>query len=592
MPETVMAALAATARAHPGRIAFARKEAGAWRETTFAAYHSLVRRTARGLMALGARDGRNVVILSANRPEWLLASLGAAAAGSVAAGLYTTSAPQQCEYIAHHCEAVVAVVENEAHLRTFLAFRDRLPHLQAIVLIEGRSTADGVSSWDDMLRRGDEVAESELDERIAALDSSRCASLIYTSGTTGPPKAVMISHESLLWVSRTIARVVGIGPEDGGLCYLPLSHVAEQTLSLFGPVANGFATYFAESLEKVPETLREVRPSFFFGVPRVWEKMQAAIEARIAGSSPLRRRLLAWAREQGLRAGYADQRGEKRPFLHPLARALVFSGLRRRMGLDRARLCVVSAAPIAKDTLDFFLSLGIPVLEAYGMSECAGATTLSLPNAYRTGRAGRAMPGTEVRIADDGEILIRGPHVFLGYLKDEEATRAALDPDGSLHSGDVGELDADGYLHVTDRKKELIVTSGGKKTGPAVLESHLKHLPAVAQAVVVGDGRNYLAALFTLDPLRVGTVAAEAGSAARDVAAASVCPAFQAHLGRALTVANTHFARFETIKRFAVLSTEFSVDGGELTPTLKLKRRVIYEKYAAEIERLYLPGRS
>ena len=293
MPETVMAALAATARAHPGRIAFARKEAGAWRETTFAAYHSLVRRTARGLMALGAGDGRNVVILSANRPEWLLASLGAAAAGSVAAGLYTTSAPQQCEYIAHHCEAVVAVVENEAHLRTFLAFRDRLPHLQAIVLIEGRSTANGVSSWDDMLRRGDEVAESELDERIAALDSSRCASLIYTSGTTGPPKAVMISHESLLWVSRTIARVVGIGPEDRGLCYLPLSHVAEQTLSLFGPVANGLRDLLCgKPREGARDPARGAPFLLLRGASRVGEDAGRDRGADRGIASPLRRRLL------------------------------------------------------------------------------------------------------------------------------------------------------------------------------------------------------------------------------------------------------------------------------------------------------------
>jgi long-subunit acyl-CoA synthetase (AMP-forming) len=265
----------------------------------------------------------------------------------------------------------------------------------------------------------------------------------------------------------------------------------------------------------------------------------------------------------------------------------VFAKLRRRLGLDRARICLVSAAPVAKDTLDFFLSLGVPILEIYGMSECTGPATLSLPGAYRTGRAGRALPGAELRIADDGEILIRGPHVFLGYFKDAESTGTALDAEGWLHSGDVGELDADGYLKVTDRKKELLVTSGGKKTGPAVLENHLKRLPAVAQAVVVGDGRNYLAALFTLDPLRVGAAAAEAGSPARDVAAAAGCPAFRAHLERALDTANARFARFETIKRFAVLATEFTVDGGELTPTLKLKRRVIYEKYAAEIDRLY-----
>jgi long-subunit acyl-CoA synthetase (AMP-forming) len=242
---------------------------------------------------------------------------------------------------------------------------------------------------------------------------------------------------------------------------------------------------------------------------------------------------------------------------------------------------------VSRHTLDFFLGLGIPLLEVYGMSECTGPTTVSLPGAYRTGTVGRAVPGSEIRIAEDGEILIKGPHVYLGYFKDEAATRAALDADGFLHSGDVGVLDDAGYLTVTDRKKELLVTSGGKKTGPALLEARLKQLPGVAQAVVVGEGRNYLSALFTLDPLRVEEVAREAGSPARDAAQAAACPLFRAYLQRALATANAHFARFETIKRFALLPHDFSVEGGELTPTLKLRRRVIYDKYAAEIERLY-----
>jgi len=432
------------------------------------------------------------------------------------------------------------------------------------------------------------VDDASLDARIAALDPETCASLIYTSGTTGPPKAVMISHRNILWVARVVVRMLGVVAEDRGLCYLPLSHVAEQNLSLFGPLIAGSATFFAESLEKVPENLREVRPSFFFGVPRVWEKMQAALGAGIAATGTGRRRLVEWARRQGLREGYAAQRGQGRRSLgRALARRLVFSKLRRRLGLDRARICLVSAAPVTRETLEFFLSLDIPVLELYGMSECTGPATVSLPAAYRTGWAGRALPGSEVRIAEDGEVLIRGPHVFLGYFKDDEATRAARDEDGWLHSGDVGEIDTDGYLKVTDRKKELLVTSGGKKTGPAILESRLKQLPAVAQAVVVGDGRHYLAALLTLDPLRVAAAAAEAGSPARDVGSASTCPLFRGHLERALEGANAHFARFETIRRFSVLSSEFSVDGGELTPTLKLKRRVIYKKYEAEIERLY-----
>ena len=588
MADTVIAALEAAARTHAARTAYARKQAGVWRETRWAEYEELVRSTARGLMALGVGPGRNVAILSSNRPEWFLASLGAIATGGVPAGIYTTSSPEQCEYIAHHCEAAVVVVENPGHLETLLACRERLPHLRAIVLLDGVSTAEGVVGWDELRRRGEAVDKGALDARLTALDPEACASLIYTSGTTGPPKAVMISHRNILWVARVVVRMLEVVPEDRGLCYLPLSHVAEQNLSLFGPVVAGCATYFAESVERVPDNLREVRPSLFFGVPRVWEKMQAALTAGIASARPGRRRLLEWARRLGLRAGYAAERGERTPLGMVFARALVFSKLRRRLGLDRTRICLVSAAPVARETLEFFLSLDIPVLEIYGMSECTGPATVSLSDHHRTGWAGRALPDSEVRIAEgDGEVLIRGPHVFLGYFKDEEATRAARDDEGWLHSGDVGEMDGDGYLRVTDRKKELLVTSGGKKTGPAVLESRLKQLPGVAQAVVVGDGRNYLAALLTLDPLRVAAAAAEAGSPALDVSSAAVCPVFRGHLERALEGANAHFARFETIKRFSVLSSEWSVDGGELTPTLKLKRRVIYKKYEAEIERLY-----
>ncbi len=583
----MIAALEASARHHAARPAYAHKHGGSWRETNFQEYYAQVRRVARGLMSLGVGPTGNVAILSGNRPEWFLACLGTVAAGGVPTGIYVTSAPEQAEYIARHCQAAVVVVENQAHLATFLGFKHRLPGLRAIILLEGQVEGDGVVSWNELLARAGDVDEAELDARIAGLDPGGCASLIYTSGTTGPPKAVMVSHRNILFVARTVVQALGVSAGDRGLCYLPLSHVAEQSLSLFGPIVAGFATCFAESLEKVPENLREVRPSLFFGVPRVWEKMQAAISAGLAAASPWRRAAFSWARARGFRGASARLAGRTPSPGFFLARALALSKVRRRLGLDRARLCLVSAAPVTRDTLDFFLGLDIPLMEVYGMSECSGPATVSLPGACRPGRAGRALEGTEVHIAEDGEVLIRGPHVFLGYFRDEEATRATLDDEGFLHSGDIGELDEAGYLKITDRKKELLVTSGGKKTGPAVLESRLKQLPAVAQAVVVGDGRHYLAALFTLDPLQVAAVAATAGSPARDVHAAATCPVFRTHLEAALASANLQFARFETVKRFVVLPVEFTVGGGELTPTLKLKRRVIYEKYAAEIERLY-----
>ena len=301
----------------------------------------------------------------------------------------------------------------------------------------------------------------------------------------------------------------------------------------------------------------------------------------------MRRRIAAWARRQGLAGGYAHQSGRRPPLGYGLARRLVFSKVRRKLGLDRARICACSAAPVTLDTLEFFLSLGIPIFEIYGMSEVTGPGTLCGPDRYRTGRAGFAIPGTELEIAADGEILMRGPHVFLGYYKDPEATAETLDADGWVHSGDIGELDADGFLKVTDRKKELIITSGGKNIAPAPIEARLRSIPAVAQAVVIGDGHNYLTALLTLDAERLPAEAEAAGSSAGDLEAAAVCPEIRDRIERQVEEVNRELAGVETIKRFSILPGELSIEGGELTPTMKIKRRVVQEKYAPQIEALY-----
>jgi long-subunit acyl-CoA synthetase (AMP-forming) len=349
----------------------------------------------------------------------------------------------------------------------------------------------------------------------------------------------------------------------------------------------GSLIVFAESIETLGATLVEVRPTVFFGVPRVWEKIQAKMAAAGAASPPMRRRIAKWARSVGLRASDAEQRGEPMPLLYWLANRLVFEKVRARLGLDRARLCVTSAAPISRSTLEFFASLGIRLLEIYGMSECTGPATVSTPGRYRLGKAGWVFPGGEVKVADDGEILIRGPHVFKGYLKDPEATAAAVDAEGWLHSGDIGEFDAGGFLSITDRKKELIITAGGENISPQAIEGQLASIPIVAQAVAIGDRRKYIAALVTLDPERVAAEAQAAGSNARDVASAATCAKFRAHVEKQIAGVNTKLARVQTVKRFVILPGELTVAGGELTPTMKLKRRVIATKYAKEIESLY-----
>jgi long-subunit acyl-CoA synthetase (AMP-forming) len=587
MPETVLEVFEATAAAHGERPAMARKRAGSWELTSWREYREAVQRAARALVALGVEPGNGVVILAGNRPEWFVASLATASVGARAAGIYTNSTSDQCRYIVEHAEAVVAVVDNAAALAKLEGPSGRPPGLRFVVLLDGASAGPAILSWTDFMGRAEAAPEAEVARRTAALSAKSVSTLIYTSGTTGAPKGVMLTQRNLAFIAEKIQELVPIGAEDRLISYLPLSHIAEQVVSHLLSIATGATVYFAESLEKMPENLREVRPHFFLGVPRVWEKIQAGIQAAGAHASPLRRRIAAWARGVGRATGEADMAGRARPWGYALANRLVFQKVRARLGLDRARMLAVSSAPIAKETLDYFQSLGMPIMEAYGMSECTGPTTMSLPERYQLGRAGYAIPGTELKVAEDGEVLMRGPHVFLGYYKNEEATREALDSDGWLHSGDVGEIDRDGYLRITDRKKELIITAGGKNIAPQHLEGQLKQIAAVSQAVAIGDRRPYVVALLTLDPARLAAEAAKAGSQADTPAAAAADPVFRAYLEKQVEAVNQGLARYETIKKIAILPRELSVEAGELTPTLKLKRRAIHERHKDAIEVLY-----
>ncbi len=587
MPQTVLDIFEATARAHAERPAMARKRGGAWQKSSWREFRDAVRQAARALVATGVEPGQGVVILAFNRPEWFVANLAAMAVGARPAGIYTNSTPEQSRYITEHAEAAVAFVENRESLERLQGAGGRPAGLKAVVLMDGSAAEPGVVTWADFLARGTAAHDPEVDRRTAAAQPDDVATLIYTSGTTGTPKGVMLTHRNLAFIAEAAQKLLPVGAEDRLISYLPLSHIAEQVVSHLLSLATGACVHFAESLEKLPENLREVRPHLFLGVPRVWEKIQAGMQAAGAQASPLRRRIAAWAKGVGLAGGYADQEGRPRPWTYGLAHRLVFSKVRERLGLDAARMLVVSAAPIAKETLDYFQSLGLPIMEVYGMSEVTGPSTMSLPARYKLGRAGCAIPGTDLRIADDGEILMRGPHVFKGYYKNEEATREALDAEGWIHSGDVGELDADGFVRVTDRKKELLITSGGKNIAPQHLEGKLKQIPAVSQAVAIGDRRNYVVALLALDPARVAAEAGKAGSPARTADEAARCPVFKAYVEKQVEEVNQGLARYEQIKKIALLPKELSVETGELTPTLKLKRRVILERHKETIEALY-----
>lgn len=584
---TVCEVFARCATQHGHRPALNVKRDGRWQTTTWAEYWEATRRAARGLMKLGLEPGQGVSIIGYNCPEWFEANMAAILAGGVPAGIYATSSPEQCQYITDHADASVVVVEDAAQLAKLKAVRAELPKVKAFVLMRGTDPDPEVHGWQELLALGAGVPEADLEARIAAQQPDDVCTLIYTSGTTGVPKAVMISHDNLTWTARTVADTTSIAQGAVLVSYLPLSHIAEQMVSMHAPMTMGGWVWFAESLESLGDNLREARPHLFLGVPRVWEKIQAKVEAAGAQNPPLRKKIAAWARKKGLAGGYAEQQGRPRPRFYRVAEKLVFSKVRERLGLDRCEIQITSAAPIARSTLEFFLSLGVPIYEVYGMSECTGPATISLPHRYSTAKAGFCLPGAELKIAPDGEVCMRGRHVFKGYFKNEDATREALDDEGWLHSGDIGEIDGAGFLQITDRKKDLLITAGGENVAPQLIEGALKAIPVIAQAVVIGDRRKYLSALVTLDPEKLAAEAAKAGSPARTLAEAASCPRFRAYLQTAVDGVNEHLARVQTIKRFAVLAGELTIEGGELTPTMKIKRKVVNQKYAAEIEAMY-----
>ena len=611
--KTVIHVMEETTKAHGARIAMRTKADGIWTTTTWAEYHRQVIAAAKAMIHLGLQPGQGVSILGYNCPQWYVADIGAIYAGGLPAGIYTTSSEEQCHYIVEHSDSAIVVVEDQLQLDKIRAVWNELPKLKAVVLMFGDSDVTNVYSWTDFLALGDKIGDDELTKRMRDQTPDDPCTLIYTSGTTGNPKAVMISHDNITWTAASLldtmnkvlrteidaqdlpadvragieAFDLSLGFPHIGISYLPLSHIAEQLTTLHLSMASGGTIAFAESLDALGDNLRDIRPTLFLGVPRVWEKIQEKIVAAAAGNSGLKKKISAWARKKGLEGGYADQRGEPLPSFFSLADKIVFSKVRARLGLDRCLVRATSAAPISKDTLEFFLSLGIPIYEVYGMSECTGPATLSMPRNYQTGSCGPAFPGAELKIAEDGEVCMRGRHVFKGYLKNEHATSETIDDEGWLHSGDLGNIDEQGHLTITGRKKDLLITAGGENIAPQLIEGHLLGIPAVSQAVVIGDRRKYLTALLTLNPDRIATIAAQAGSAATTSSEAAKCASVHAFVMEQVSTVNQRLARVQTIKKVTILPQEFSIEGGEMTPTMKIKRNIVNEKYADQIETMY-----
>ncbi len=573
---------------NPDAAGYYEKVGGRWKMTTWKGYADQVRTAGKSLISLGIKPGDTTSILGFNAPEWTIFDCATFSVGGVPAGIYTTSSAEEVKYVLDHSAASVILIEDAKQWSKIEEIRDTCPHLKHVVLFRGVGIDDPLAmTWDEFMAVGSAVEDAEFDARMAALEDDQLATLIYTSGTTGPPKGVMLSHKNLSWTADVAQEITSAGPGDCSLSYLPLSHIAEQMFSIHVPATTGYAVYFAESVEKVKDNLTEVQPTVFFGVPRIWEKLHGGIAGKLAAATGAKAKLVAFARSVGTEVSALRTRGQEPSGLlalkYALANKLIFSKLKPAIGLNRTRVSVSGAAPIGQEVLEFFASLDIIVHEVYGQSEGSGPTSFNRPGCTLFGSVGPALPGVEIRIAEDEEVMVKGPNVFMGYYNNPEATAETL-TDGWLHSGDLGKFDDEGFLHIIGRKKDIIITAGGKNITPKNIEAALKHIELINEAVMIGDRRKYCVALLTIDPDWAAAYAAEHNL---DAATLHENATVRDLVQKGVDEANNKFARVEQIKKFAILPRNLTVEDKELTPTLKVKRRIVNTNWSEVIESLY-----
>ncbi|HEX2059051.1 MAG TPA: long-chain fatty acid--CoA ligase [Actinomycetota bacterium] len=592
--------------AHPDSVALKYKSGGAWKDITWREYGDRVRRAGKALMAQGLKHGDKMSLLSLNRPEWHVADIACLSIGAATAPIYVTNSPEQVAYVIGHSESKVAVVENADQLQKVLKMRSDLPDLEKVVVIEGYqgdADPDLVMTWDDFLAAGDKLADADFDQARRTVKPEDLATFVYTSGTTGPPKAVMLTHSNIMWTARSSEAIIPLGEATKGraVSYLPLSHIAERMLTHFLQIYYGTTTCFAESLDTLLADLQAIKPTYFFGVPRVWEKFYAGVQAKMAQADPndrktkLARKAIGLGKEITKREQEAVQRGGKitdakiplgMKLQHAALDKLVLHKIRAAFGLEECELALSSAAPLSPELIWFFHSIGLKIAEGYGQSEDNGPTAWNPPDAVLIGSVGKPMPGLEVKLAEDGEILVRGGNLMAGYFKDDKATRETIDEDGWLHSGDVGEFNEHGYLKITDRKKDLIITAGGKNIAPQEIENKIKVHSLISQVVAIGDRRPFMTCLITLDPEKAPAWAKEQGIDG-DMAAIAKHERTIKEIQGAINETNKGLAKVEQIKKFRILERDFLQEENEITPTMKVKRKTINEIYGDAIEEMY-----
>ena len=569
------------------------KEDGEWTNLTWKGYRSAVHDAAAGLQSLGVGEGQFVAIMAGNRPEHVIADYAAIHAGATGVTIYSTLVANQIQYIAENCHATVAILEDLDFMKRWEEIRSELPDLRYVVLMSGAEnydTADWVLSWKELIARGKQrlMEDPESVNRVAdRMTPESLATLIYTSGTTGTPKGVMISHRNVVWTAECLRRAANIDLGPRMVSYLPLAHIAERLATHYLCTYMAGQVWFCPNMTGVLEYIQEARPTIFFGVPRVYEKFHSRLAARFEAAHGIQKRLLDLALASNRKRVDAEAEGRSGPMLAGVLDSVVLSKVRHGLGMDAVDLAITAAAPINSELITFFHTIGIPLFELYGMSETTGPATTNLPGANKTGSVGPALPGVEVDLAEDGEVLMRGGVITQGYYMLPEATEESFDSEGWLHSGDLGRLDDDGYLWIVGRKKEIIITAAGKNIAPAKLETALGNHPIISKACIIGDNRKFLTVVIALDHEEAPAWAGARGLEYRDLATFSQLPEVLAEVDKAVREANEKVSSVEQIKKWIVVPDEWTPDSGEVTPSLKLKRRVVVEKYADEIDALY-----
>ncbi|MBI2068161.1 MAG: long-chain fatty acid--CoA ligase [Deltaproteobacteria bacterium] len=572
-----------TAELLKSKPCFRYKEGEVWKALSWIEAAERVMKIGCGLQSIGVKKGDAVALYSSTRVEWTLSDLGILSIGAITVPIYQSNTVEQAAYIIKDSEAGVVIVENLDLLKKVRSENKTV----SVLLISGQSSGKSVVTWSEiMIQRGDQASWRKGVEQIKSTD---VATYVYTSGTTGNPKGVILTHKNFMAEVGSLEKVLKIEQNYESLLFLPLAHIVARALQFFH-LKVGFVQAYAESIEKLVDNLAEIRPHFFVAVPRIFEKVYERIHAQVKSGSKLKQWIFHWATSVGRDVSQRRQQRKRLPLLlqfqHKLASLLVFKKLKARLG-GRVLFTISGGAPLSQEIGEFFDAAGILILEGYGLTETTAAINCNRPDGFKFGFVGPVVEGVEEKIAPDGEILVRGPVIFQGYYKKPEATREVLTPDGWFHTGDIGEFDMDGFLKITDRKKDIIVTAGGKNVAPQNIENILKMVPYISQVVVHGDKRKYLSALVTLNRDQVEKYAHSTGISFGDFSELTRHPKIYALIQKSIEEKNRKLASFETIKKFAILEGDFSQESGELTPTLKVKRRFVSEKYKDVLSQLY-----